>query len=154
MSDQKTTGDSEVGYCKPPKSTQWKPGQSGNPKGRPKTTKSGQTDVAEVLDEPLTVKQAGTARQMPPFEVGVRQLVKRALHNNDLRAILEFVKLCESYGLMAPPQPLEQSGGVLEVACNFEEWGRMSKEFWPKEMARRGIELPDEHGVGPTQEEH
>ena len=28
--------DYEVGYGKPPKSRQWKPGQSGNPKGRPK----------------------------------------------------------------------------------------------------------------------
>ena len=30
----------EVGYGKPPKRTQWKPGQSGNPKGKKKGLKS------------------------------------------------------------------------------------------------------------------
>ena len=30
------SGDYEVGYRKPPKATQFQPGQSGNPKGRPK----------------------------------------------------------------------------------------------------------------------
>jgi hypothetical protein len=31
------TDDYEVGYKKPPKATQFKPGQSGNPAGRPKS---------------------------------------------------------------------------------------------------------------------
>lgn len=30
----------EVGYCKPPEHTRWKPGQSGNPRGRPKGAKN------------------------------------------------------------------------------------------------------------------
>lgn len=29
--------NTEVGYKKPPKDTRWKPGQSGNPKGRPRS---------------------------------------------------------------------------------------------------------------------
>jgi Family of unknown function (DUF5681) len=29
-------GDDDIGYCRPPKSSRFKPGQSGNPKGRPK----------------------------------------------------------------------------------------------------------------------
>ena len=33
---QGSNRESEVGYGKPPIGTQWKPGQSGNPKGRPK----------------------------------------------------------------------------------------------------------------------
>jgi hypothetical protein len=153
MSAQKTKGDPKVGYCKPPEHSRWKPGESGNRKGRPKTTKSGQTDVAEVLGEPLSVKQAGTTRKMTPFEVNVRQLVKRALNKNDLRAILEFVRLCESYGIIAPPQPREQSGGVLVVPWDWDEWRPMFEKLGsvPRPDERSG--LPDEHGVSPTQEE-
>lgn len=32
----KTTDDDSVGYKNPPKDTQWKPGQSGNPSGKKK----------------------------------------------------------------------------------------------------------------------
>ena len=34
--DQSAEGDYEVGYGKPPKHSRFKPGQSGNPKGRPR----------------------------------------------------------------------------------------------------------------------
>jgi hypothetical protein len=39
--------DDEVGFGKPPKKHQWKPGQSGNPKGRPRKPIS--TDDGEIL---------------------------------------------------------------------------------------------------------
>ena len=39
--------DYEVGYKKPPIHTRFKPGVSGNPKGRPKGTKNLATDLAE-----------------------------------------------------------------------------------------------------------
>jgi hypothetical protein len=151
---RKSSGDHKIGKGKPPKHRQWKPGQSGNPKGRPKVAKPGPTDVAAILDEPLRVKKAGAIERMSAFEVGVRRLVKRALNNNDLKAILEFVALCEGHGLIAPPQPLEQSGGVLVVPWDWDEWQRMWDEFWPAVIARQRSGLPDEHGVGPTQEEH
>ena len=153
MSTQRTNGDPKVGYCNPPEHSRWKRGQSGNPKGRPKATKSGQTDVAEILGEPLSVRQAGTTRKMTPFEVGVRQLVKRALNKNDLKAVLEFVRLCESYGLIAPPLPLEQSGGVLVVPWDWDEWRPMFEKLGPRPWPGERSGLPDENGVGPTQEE-
>jgi hypothetical protein len=87
MSDQKTIGDYDVGFGKPPKAHQFKPGESGSPKGRPRKTKSEQTDVTAILGEPLTVTTAGTTQKMSPFEISVRQLVKRALNKHDLKAI-------------------------------------------------------------------
>ncbi|MFC1916898.1 DUF5681 domain-containing protein [Chloroflexota bacterium] len=41
--------DENVGYCNPPKDTRWKPGQSGNPKGRPKNT----VYISEMLRDQL-----------------------------------------------------------------------------------------------------
>ena len=40
----------EVGFKKPPKQTQWKPGQSGNPNGRPRKIK----DFEKLLDIELS----------------------------------------------------------------------------------------------------
>ena len=44
-----TNDTNPVGYKQPPKHTQFKPGQSGNPKGRPKGTQNLATDLAEEL---------------------------------------------------------------------------------------------------------
>ena len=60
---------------------------------------------------------------MQPFEVCFRQLVERGLKHKDLKAILEFLQLCESFGLMAPP-PIDEGGGVVQAprGVDFHEW--------------------------------
>lgn len=45
-----------VGYGHPPKHTQFKPGQSGNPKGRPKGARSASSIATEILNQKLTLK--------------------------------------------------------------------------------------------------
>jgi hypothetical protein len=154
MSDEETAGDYEVGYGKPPKHRQFKRGQSGNPNGRPKEAKPGPTDVAGILDEPLMVTTAGTTRRMSAFEVGVRQLVKRALNKTDLKAILALVRLCESYGIIAPQPPPEGSGPVLVVpkTWDWDEWMQMFEECGPPPWPGRAIRPADESGVDPGQE--
>ncbi len=107
-------GDYDVGYGKPPKQHQFPKGTSGNPAGAPSKQKRKPVDVAAVLIEPLAVKNAGIRQKMPPFEVGVRRLVERALKHKNLSAIFEFLELCESYGLMVPP-PIEYGSGVLQL---------------------------------------
>ncbi len=121
--------DCDVGYCRPPKHTQFPKGQSGNPDGRPKSQKSGQTDISELLDEPVKVKAGGKARDMQPFEASVRQFARKAL-GGDLRAIVKFVRLCEEYGVIAPP-PADAGGGVIRAprGVDFHEWLDSVTEF-------------------------
>ena len=136
MADRKKpNGDNEVGYGKPPKERQFKPGQSGNLKGRPKSKKSGLTDVSELLNEPVKVKAGGKVREMGPFEAGLRKLAKRAV-DKDLRAILKFVKICEEYGGIAPP-PAVTGGGVVRApkGVNFYEWLESVTEEVPIDAA-------------------
>jgi hypothetical protein len=155
MGGKKATGASEVGYGKPPKDGQFKPGQSGNPKGRPKAAKSGPTYIAAILDEPLTVRKAGATESMSPFEVGVRQLVKRALSKNDLKAVMALIRLCESYQLIAPLPPPEQSGVVLVVpkTWDWDEWVEMFEQHGPPPWPGERSGLVDEPGDGPDQGE-
>ena len=123
MADKKKpTGDNEVGYGKPPKEHRFPKGRSGNVSGRPKSKKSGLTDISGLLNEPVKVKAGGKVREMGPFEAGLRKLAKRAV-DKDLRAILKFVKICEEYGVFAPPSA-DTSCGVVRApkGVNFHEW--------------------------------
>ena len=75
----------EVGYGKPPKHTRFKPGQSGNPKGRPKGTKNLKTDLIEELGEKILVREGDQARQVSKQRAVVKTLMARTL-KGDTRA--------------------------------------------------------------------
>ena len=57
----------DVGYKKPPKASQWKPGQSGNPSGKSKSQppKLLLTEMAAQLYEPVPIRDNGKVRMMP-----------------------------------------------------------------------------------------
>ena len=61
--------DDEVGYKKPPKKTRFKPGRSGNPKGRPKGCKNMRTIVKDILDRNVTIRENGRTRRVKFPEV-------------------------------------------------------------------------------------
>ena len=46
----------EVGYGKPPHHTRFRPGASGNPKGRPKGVNNLATDIKNALASKITVR--------------------------------------------------------------------------------------------------
>jgi hypothetical protein len=79
------SGDYQVGYGKPPKHTQFKPGKSGNPQGCPKGTKNLKTDLAEELSEKIVVHEGGNSRQISKQRAVVKSLVTRTL-KGDARA--------------------------------------------------------------------
>ncbi len=136
MADQKKpSGDYEVGYGKPPKEHRFPKGRSGNVSGRPKSKKSGLTDISGLLNEPVKVKAGGKVREMGPFEAGLRKLAKKAV-DKDLRAILKFVKICEEYGVIASPLAAT-GGGVVRApkGVNFYEWLESVTEDVPIDAA-------------------
>ena len=64
-SRKSSDGTYSVGYGRPPEETRFKPGQSGNPKGRPKGSKNLRTLFAEELRRSVTLKENGKTRRVP-----------------------------------------------------------------------------------------
>jgi hypothetical protein len=75
----------DVGYRRPPKSTQFKPGQTGNPKGRPKNVRNFKTDLRDELSELITVRENGQERRITKLRALVKALVAAAI-KGDMRA--------------------------------------------------------------------
>ncbi len=64
MNKQSESTDGKVGYKHPPVKSQFRKGQSGNPRGRRKGQRNLTQVLLEVLHQTVTVKQAGKARRM------------------------------------------------------------------------------------------
>jgi Family of unknown function (DUF5681) len=59
------SGSYEVGYRRPPMHTRFKPGQSGNPRGRPRGRGNMKSIVKRVMNERVAVRQGETTRAVP-----------------------------------------------------------------------------------------
>ena len=84
-SDGSNGGDDrqyEVGYGKPPKHTRFRKGQSGNPKGRRKGVANFRTDVAEVLQTPVKMRQNGKTMKRSTQMAFLMKLREEALQGN------------------------------------------------------------------------
>lgn len=71
-------GAYDVGYGKPPSHTQFKKGQSGNPRGRPKGTTNLATTLKRTLNEKVTITENGRQKAISKGEAAIKQLVNRA----------------------------------------------------------------------------
>ncbi len=68
----------DVGYGKPPKASQFKKGESGNPAGRKKGSRSHSEIIAKAMNETVTVTVGGRKRKMTMMEVAFSQQTKKA----------------------------------------------------------------------------
>lgn len=68
-----------VGFAKPPFDTRWKPGQSGNPNGRPKGKTDLYAELQSVLLTRIAIGGEGSERSMTIQEALVRKARQMAL---------------------------------------------------------------------------
>lgn len=74
--------DYTIGYGKPPKKTQWKTGQSGNPKGRPPDAKNLETIVRNEAYSKLTIKEGGKSRTITKVEALMKSMMTKGIQGN------------------------------------------------------------------------
>lgn len=84
--------DYDIGYKKPPKSGQFKPGQSGNPKGRPKGAKGLNTIVREIMTEKVLVRTPRGTKKITKLEALVRKTAEGAFGDSqrDRQRMFEY----------------------------------------------------------------
>jgi len=72
-----------VGYRRPPTHSQFKPGKSGNPRGRPKRPALGFDDfLREELLAAVLIQTNGKRQKLSKYEVILKQIVKRAMEGD------------------------------------------------------------------------
>ncbi len=103
--------DTQVGYGKPPKITRFKPGQSGNPAGRPKSPRSLARDLLEVMYETVTIGEGETRETLSKQRSILRSLAARAMEG-DTKAAALVINLV---------QRLTWSGGGIAAIMRDED---------------------------------
>lgn len=108
--------DENVGYCRPPKRHQFKKGQSGNPKGRPKGRKSIMAQLDAALNERIFVQEAGQRKQMTKLAAGTKQFVNK-IASGDPQAlkILIALKDCPEWTSKPESSKRDDPNGALKL---------------------------------------
>ena len=76
---------SPVGYGKPPRSTRFKRGMSGNPRGRP-SNRTQEIPFDHVLGQMVTIRDGGTEKRVTAAEAFLLHLTKLGLEGNHAAA--------------------------------------------------------------------
>jgi hypothetical protein len=116
-----------VGYGKPPESTRFKPGQSGNAKGRPKGAKNLSSILERSLREKVTVTENGKRRTISKAEAVTKRLIADSLSG----------KVASTRTLMSllPPQDDDDQTPDTNQAVESERDLEILKAF----LARQGL---------------
>jgi hypothetical protein len=96
--------DYEVGYRKPPRHSQFKKGQSGNPKGRPKGTQNLRTDFLEELSERMTIREGSREVTLSKQRVLMKSLMSGALKGSPA-AIKSVLDLAFRFAELSEEEP-------------------------------------------------
>lgn len=92
-----------VGYGRPPVSTRFQKGVSGNPRGRPKGVRNVASALTAALSERVTVNENGRRKRITKLEAALKQLVNRAA-GGDLRSTQLLITLAQATEAKAPKQ--------------------------------------------------
>jgi hypothetical protein len=126
-----------VGPGRPPKEYQWKPGQSGNPKGAPRKPKSIVPDLMasfeHALNGKVTLRQDEKEKIVTKFAAGMEQLGTQ-FAKGDRHARRDFFLLADRLGILE----------ALRKAMNKkarEEVCRITRDMSPQEAMNAYIKL-------------
>jgi len=119
----------KVGFGCPPKTTRWKKGQSGNPKGRPKSKSEMMMDAANILTQPINARTPdGKTVKLDGIEAAYLALCKNGLKGHK-------ASLLEAIRIMLEIDPAIQ---------DEEKRQQATKERVLAALERMGVKLPED----------
>lgn len=139
--------DEPVGYGRPPKRYWFKPGQSGNPKGRRKGARGMKAMLRQELNAKVRVTENGKSRRITKMELMIKQLTARGA-KGDFKSIAKLIDLGgHVFGMedpvdsSAPLSPGDQAIIDALRARREASHNRAKKDFNPEDDA--GDKEPD-----------
>src|SRR5262245_38702610 len=87
--------DYSIGYKKPPRHSQFRRGQSGNPSGRPRGARNLATDLAEELAERIFVRDGERRLKISKQRMVLKSVLQKAM-KGDVRAAESIFRMMAS----------------------------------------------------------
>jgi Family of unknown function (DUF5681) len=121
-----------IGYGRPPASSQFRPGHSGNPNGRPKGARNTSSMARDALERTINVKVRGTWRKMTVRKAAYLRLAERAVAG-DAKA-LDYLLSLESEEHRPGPDPAESDRSATKDLAILQDF-----------FDRRRVSFPQDH---------
>ena len=132
-------GSHKIGYKCPPPHSQFKPGESGNPSGRPKRRRNSlKTDLVDELSKTVNIQERGRVRRVAKQRAFVATVVNGAIAGDHRLARL-LISLCahafdgEPDNELGTEPPLERTLAELEVAarkyCDGKSLAQLQEDY-------------------------
>jgi Family of unknown function (DUF5681) len=122
-------GNYEVGWRKPPVGHRFKKGQSGNPKGRTRGTRNLKTDLRELLQAEVVVREGERPVRISTQQALLKSTLLRAL-KGDARATTNILNL------MVRVLGVEETAGDVLAPLSEDENALLAA--FERRRARRG----------------
>jgi hypothetical protein len=124
-----------IGYKKPPVDTQFKPGKSGNPKGRPKAQPKLLDVVQKLLHKNVTINENGKLAKFPVHEVLIKTMISHAMKGKYqyMQLLMKYADLIEDNNAILAMNPY---GDV-----NRFKWSDEHEHIW--RLAKEALDGPN-----------
>jgi hypothetical protein len=115
--------DDTVGFGRPPKRSQWTKGQSGNPRGRPRSRSEHVTEAARILSQPVEARGPdGATIRLEAVEAAYLLLCKKGLKGHKT-SLLEAIRIMLELGPALREAEQDQKATRDRVLEAFERMG-------------------------------
>ena len=117
-----------IGFKKPPRHTQFQPGRSGNPSGRPKKAEAVSDVLKKELNARITVLKDGKRQRVPMLRAIIKQLVNMAA-KGDSQAFANLLKAIK----------LERPDGGDNLGLLLQEFRALNAQHTGSSQEKRRI---------------